>query len=853
MAWWHKQQHQTEAPAAAQERIRRRFNSFRELLALNTDCLELLSGIQEDLQFTVPTRALLDARVASVFEKAKTVVARLEELTGYSYSDLTKTVEAQRAEVERYIATREEFHNPDVSASLTQVDMGAVAQAGSKAAALGEIKNRLGLPVPEGYVITAEAYHQFCGKSCWEQIRDLTRNIDLNNPASLADVSAKLTGLVMGQPVPRNVEVALTERGRQLAASGAAIAVRSSAVGEGGEYSFAGQFVSLLNVPVDQIVEGYKRVVAGRFSERALFYRLSSGLSEIDSPMAALCLAVVPAKASGILYSHDPQDARSNTLWVTSTHGLALDIAGGRAPADLFVLSRKRPYAVIDQSIALKKEAISLASWGGIERRALDDALATAPSLSTRELSALAELALQIEKHFGTAQDIEWVIDHSGQIWIVQSRPLVLADSPVLAKGQPKGEPILTGGRTVYPGRVSGPACLVEDLNSLRETPSGAILFLHKASPGIVSVFPKVVGVVTETGSVAGHAAALLREARIASVFGLNGAFERLRNGDPVSLDAVQPRVYAGNFWPTQVIEPIIRERYRERSEHADPINRRLLVLHLLDPAASDFRPRGCQSAHDVLRFCHEKGVEAMFAVNDIEMENNAQCSKRLLAQVPIRLYVLDLGGGLALEDPASPDVAPTQIVSRPFQALWRGLTHPDVSWRRGMPVSLSDVHSVMQSSIVSQSAAMRALGDRSYLLVADEYLNLNSRLAYHFTLLDTCLSDVAGHNYISFRFAGGGSNQERRNLRACFIEACLAHYGFVANRRGDVVNAWFKNAPAEAVESRLDILGRLMACASQLDMYMSSQAIMRSYVQQFVEGNYASFLRETKAQTQSV
>ena len=62
--------------------------------------------------------------------------------------------------------------------------------------------------------------------------------------------------------------------------------------------------------------------------------------------------------------------------------------------------------------------------------------------------------------------------------------------------------------------------------------------------------------------------------------------------------------------------------------------------------------------------------------------------------------------------------------------------------------------------------------------------MNLNSRLAYHYSLVDACLSDVPGNNYISFRFEGGGAARDRRNLRACFLEQCLIHYGFRVDRR---------------------------------------------------------------------
>ncbi len=166
------------------------------------------------------------------------------------------------------------------------------------------------------------------------------------------------------------------------------------------------------------------------------------------------------------------------------------------------------------------------------------------------------------------------------------------------------------------------------------------------------------------------------------------------------------------------------------------------------------------------------------------------------------------------------------------------------------MPVSFSDFASVITGSLSSQASEVRALGERSYLLVADEYMNLNSRLAYHFSLVDACLSDTPSHNYISFRFTGGGATHQRRSLRACFLENCLLHYGFVVDRRGDLVNAWFKRAPAEDTEMNLDILGRLMACSSQLDMYMNSHDAMKWYTREFLAGNYSFSVGNTEPST---
>jgi pyruvate, water dikinase len=839
MSWWSKKK-PAEPAKAVEDRIRRRYQSFRDLLSLNNECLELMAGIQEDLQFVLPWRDIVGPRITGVYSKTEATVAALERLTGINFPQLHEAIHAQQNEVERYIAARQELVAPNFAAWLGEINGASTAEAGGKAAALAEVKNRVGLPVPDGYVITAEAYRQFCGIPLWEKIRDATHNLDLNDLRALQEVSKRLAEMVMALPVPRAIEVALAERAHTLFSRGptAGLAVRSSAVGEGGERTFAGQFLSLINVPQEQVVDAYRRVVAARFSERALFYRLSAGLSEIDTPIPVLCLRVVSARASGIMYTRDPGNPQSDALWITATRGLALDIASGHGAADLFVMSRQHPRSVVERNIVHKDVEIVLQEGGGLIRRPLSPAEAEAASLTVRELEALTIWGLQLEEHFKAPQDVEWALDEAGQLWIVQSRALALGDpAAAKSKSRVKQEPLLTGGRSVYPGRVSGTAFLVSDPRELGKTPEGSILFLRKSSPEIVAVFPRIAGLVAEWGNLAGHAASLLRESKIPSVFQLEGAFEQIHNGDPVSLDAVQPRVYAGTLWEPRMVEPAEKGRYRKSSH--DPIAERLLVLHLLDPSGANFRPAGCKSAHDVLRFCHEKAIEAMFEVGDSELERGPHTSRKLLSSTPVNLRVLDLGGGLALENPLAPEVKPAEIVSRPFQAFWRGVTHPDVTWTREMPASLSDLASVMATSLTSHTGAMRALGEQSYLLVADEYMNLNSRLAYHFTLVDACVSDVPGNNYVAFRFSGGGAARERRNLRAYFIETCLAHYGFLTDRRGDLVNAWFKKAPAEPTEANLDILGRLMVCTSQLDMYMTSEAAMKWHVLQFLRGNY--------------
>ncbi len=833
-SWFRKRR--AESGGSAEERLRDKYESFRRLLGLNNECLDLMASLQEDLQYVIPRAQIVAPRIATFFDKSRQIVAALEQLTGREQTTLLRALASQIEEVERYVALSEE-HSPRLAARLEELDAGGAAEAGGKAATLGEIKNRLRLPVPDGFVITTEAYRRFCETPIWRKMRGLTRDLDPGNAEAVGAAARQLGDLVQALELPRAVEVAIATRAALMCEGGGGLAIRSSAVGEGGDHTFAGQFLTLLNVPPEEAPDAYRQVVAARYSERALYYRLALGIAEAESPLAVLFMPMVAAKAAGILYTGNPTNRRASEIWVTATLGLGLDIASGGSPADLFVVSRKQPHKILESRLTAKREQAFAKAGGGLERASLDGAETSMPSLRPEELRTLAAWAVQIEDHLGAPQDIEWALDREDRLWILQSRPLAIAQGAWRKGGaKPKGEAVLSGGQTVFPGRVSGRAWLTRDAGSLRETPLHSVVFLERASPEIAQVLSRAEGVVAEWGNVAGHAATLLRESRVPSVFLMGEAFERLKNGDEVSLDATQAKVYRGSFWL-----PREREQEEERGGsrvRSDPISRRILALNLLEPTRAGFRAKACKSAHDVLRYCHEKGVEAMFASDDAEARLGAAHCKQLVTSLPLNILVLDLGGGLS--GTAAPNIQPNDVISRPFRALWKGFVHPDVKWTREMPISFGDLASVFASSLSTSSYTTRALGEKSFLLVARDYLNLNARLAYHFTLIDACLSDTPQNNYISFRFAGGGATRSRRSLRACFIDGCLANYGFSVSRRGDLVNAWLKGLPAEAIAEKLDILGRLTACTCQLDMYMASHEVMQWYVQQFLAGNYS-------------
>ena len=158
-------------------------------------------------------------RIGAIFRRVAGVVAALDNLTGMRHQSLAAALEEQQREIERYTAAQEEVVKPRLSAWLSEVNASMESLVGSKAAMLGEIRNRLGLPVPDGFVLTTEAYRQYAGIPLC-RIRDAARDLDLNDLAALRHASDRL--MAMARELPRAVEVAIAGRADTLLKNGGA-------------------------------------------------------------------------------------------------------------------------------------------------------------------------------------------------------------------------------------------------------------------------------------------------------------------------------------------------------------------------------------------------------------------------------------------------------------------------------------------------------------------------------------------------------------------------------------------------------------------------------------------------------
>jgi pyruvate,water dikinase len=169
-------------------------------------------------------------------------------------------------------------------------------------------------------------------------------------------------------------------------------------------------------------------------------------------------------------------------------------------------------------------------------------------------------------------------------------------------------------------------------------------------------------------------------------------------------------------------------------------------------------------------------------------------------------------------------------------------MTAPGIQWSGRRRVDLRGFASVVTSSLTEGEGPSGSLGAAAYLVVGRDSLNFNARLAYHFAMVDSVVGEVPETNDVSFRFWGGGAGQAQRDLRAVFLARVLEGAAFTVERRGDLVTARLRRAPARASEEGLELLGRLMGCARQLDMLLRSDDQVTELVESFLEGRYERF-----------
>lgn len=830
------------------ERLRERLGFFRDLVDRNDRVLKLMAEAGEKLggEYVFDTKYLHDL-VSEMKELVHGIVMDLNGITGNRYPELVEILGAIDAGFEAALDLRTVVPEAPTILPLARAGMEDLEIVGEKMARLGEVKAQLGLVVPGGWVVSTHACREFLEQAGLLADAEALLSRPPAGERQRTERGNDLRERILRAPLPRKMRRALDrEVGRLSQETGCThFAVRSSAPGEDGSGRWAGQFGTVLGVPPDGVVEAYREVVATMFSPSALALIQEDETGESPGIMAVGVMAMVSARASGVVYSLDPLNPNANLQIVTATWGLGKGVVDGEIPVDRFELSREAGFPVRARQIGHKSALYGLAAGKRIALQEVPETRRDVPSVSDEELARIGEAACRIERYMRCAQDIEWSIDESGVLFILQTRPLTLLPDfqpqerdlsevvgtyPVLLRGK---------GEVACRGIGSGPVRIVDrPLDLSVEEARGCVLVARSASPKLGKVVGGAAAVLTDSGSATGHLAAVARELRVPTIVGTQVATTSLTEEQVVTVDAEENVVYEGQVSELLQYQLLRDSSFQDSREFR--ILRRLLrkvaPLHLNDPQSPDFSPAGCVTYHDIIRFAHEKAVVALSNLSGVIPSGRGGQIHRLELPIPLDLVVIDLGGGLSGDFTGVASFA--NLSCRPLLPLLEVLAG-DGGWETG-PADM-DLDGFMASA-TRGAPLMSAMGTRpeqNLAIVSDEYLHLSLKLGYHFNVVDATLTDRPEDNYIYFRFAGGVTELTRRSRRAAVLRKILEHHGFVVEGAGDLVIARLRSPPAEAMVRLMGMVGRLIGFTRQLDIFLKEDGHVEEYVERFLESGW--------------
>lgn len=293
---------------------------------------------------------------------------------------------------------------------------------GGKAFTLS-LLTRQGMTVPQGAVITIEAYRAFVSTAgLVERIHmELGRKrFEDMRWEEIWDAALRIRNLFLKAPLPVFIEEAL-EESLSPGLTAKALAVRSSAPGEDAEgSSFAGLHESFVNVRgMSSVIAAVRKVWASLWSDAALLYRKELNLDVETSAMAVLIQEVVLGESSGVVFCRNPNDPDQAVL--ESVHGLNEGLVDGRVEPDRWILSRAEG-RILSHSAPVRDVAVA-AGPDGTLLQPLPAEKTARPPLTDQEVLRVFDMAMRAEAALKYPQDMEWTI-LGGSIYILQARPI---------------------------------------------------------------------------------------------------------------------------------------------------------------------------------------------------------------------------------------------------------------------------------------------------------------------------------------------------------------------------------------------------------------------------------------------
>jgi pyruvate,water dikinase len=448
-------------------------------------------------------------------------------------------------------------------------------EVGGKAAGLCALVGG-GFPVPDGVVVTAQAFAEVAHAA------GLLDEIAPDTPrAELESRYAAALETLAAAPLPAGLEAAVRDAAIRLLATGGTLVVRSSATLEDSAVaSFSGMLESYGDITsADGMIGALRRCWASAFLPRAARYSAEKGHAPAELLVAVVVQRQVEAERSGLIFSRDPANRYSSAVVIEAIRGAGEDLVSGEATPERY------RYSFASRRVTVTRMTGEGIAEGLASPLAAEMEPDAEPRLAEEEVAQLAAWGREAEGLFGMPQDLEWAFA-DGRFWLLQSRPLIFAQATERIFPRIAEYTVLARGIGVSPAVGAGRTLVLSGATAAPRVDGSTVVVLPRLTNDLAVHLRNAAGVVADEGGATSHGANILREFGVPCVIGAGSATADLTDGRAVTVDGFRGVVYDGDL-SIAPLEPgsmpgtrmkvfvsvLVPERAAVVAEHADGVS----------------------------------------------------------------------------------------------------------------------------------------------------------------------------------------------------------------------------------------------------------------------------------------
>jgi len=424
---------------------------------------------------------------------------------------------------------------------------------GARAVRLAELFKQK-FPIPNGFVITSQAYEEFIVQ-IKDQIRQTLASVDIEDLASIQRASEHIQMLFfqarMSEDLRKEIIEAhkkidstydqLGKRALELIKTGRdhpAVCVRPSA---------RVPSKSILNIKSNGLFEAIKKCWASFFTPRAIY---SQEKNKKPFNGAVIIQKMLNSVKSGTLFSTHPLKGNETKALLYAKWGVNIN----NLEQARFVINKADDVIIeskpADQIAYFIRDSLS----SGVVRKDIPDEFKNIHLMSPREITVLNRLGKSMEAHFNFPQQVNWVVERK-RLFIIDTKPaefLIQKSAENIPNTVLKGLPIKEG---VVKGRAKR-VITQEDVNKIEK---GDILVTHMTSDDIFPAIYNASAIITNSGHFNSHAIKICRELGKPCIIGTETATTLLQDGQEIEVDANQGVVIVQPP-PAPIYAPVISQ-----------------------------------------------------------------------------------------------------------------------------------------------------------------------------------------------------------------------------------------------------------------------------------------------------